>query len=95
MLNLFGEESIEPTRKRKPRDKKRDAWNKRFQRWSNEQSQDGTTPLGSCGYGYICDWCEDNDKGNPCVRALNAMLRETHRCLDYETADFADVFMGR
>ena len=91
-LNLFGEEATMPPPKRK--DKKRDAWNRRFQRWSNKQSQDETTPNGKCGYGYICDWCKDNSYGNPCVRALNTMLREKRRSIDYETADFESVFYG-
>ena len=89
MINLFGEDV--PERKR---DAKREAWNRRFQKWSDESRLDETTSAGVCGFGYICGWCKDNTYGRPCVRALNAMLWEKHVKIDYDTVDFEDVFYG-
>ena len=67
-------------------------WENAFQKWSDEVSQDGTTPLGCCGYGGICDYCKDNDVGRPCVRALNAKAREKHITIDYSDMDFVKWF---
>ena len=89
MLNLFGEEVDE-----RKQDKKRKTWNRHFQKWSDEKSQDGTTPYGKCGYGAICDWCKDNSYGRPCVRALKEWMKETGRKVDYDKDDFEAVFMG-
>lgn len=93
MENFFGEqyENV-PKKKRKPPDKARRAWENAFQKWSDEQAQDGTTPLGKCGFGDICDYCTDNDKGRPCVRALNAMAREKRIVIDYSDRDFERWF---
>lgn len=92
MKNLFGELYTELPTKRKPQDKKRRAWENAFQRWSDKQSQDSTTPLGCCGYGQICDFCTDSGKGRPCVRALNTMLREKRLKIDYSERDFERWF---
>ena len=67
-------------------------WENAFQKWSNEMAQDGTSPLGCCGYGSICDYCTDNDKGRPCVRALNAKAREMRIEVDYNDRDFERWF---
>ena len=67
-------------------------WENAFQRWSNKQSQDGSSPLGCCGYGSICDYCEDNHIGRPCVRALNAKAREKRIEIDYSDRDFERWF---
>ena len=67
-------------------------WENAFQRWSNKASQDGTSPDGCCGYGGICDYCTDNDKGRPCVRALNAKAREKRIEIDYTNRDFERWF---
>ena len=67
-------------------------WENAFQKWSNEMAQDGTSPLGCCGYGSICDYCTDNDKGRPCVRALNAKAREMRIEIDYNDRDFERWF---
>lgn len=67
-------------------------WENAFQRWSNKHSQDGTTPLGCCGYGGICDYCEDNHIGRPCVRALNAKAREKRIDIDYNDRNFERWF---
>ena len=93
MENLFGEPySCQPQKRRKPQDKERRAWENAFQRWSDEKSQEGSSPLGCCGYGEICDYCTDNDKGRPCVRALNAMAREKHITIDYSDKNFERWF---
>ena len=76
----------------KERAKQKRKWENSFQRWSNEISQDGTTPLGCCGFGGICDYCENNDVGRPCVRALNAKAREMKISIDYNDTDFAKWF---
>lgn len=91
MENLFGEEYTDIPKPRKV-DKERIAWENAFQRWSNKESQDGTSPLGCCGYGSICDYCTDNDKGRPCVRALNAKAREKHIEIDYNDRNFERWF---
>ena len=92
MTNLFGEPYTEPTKKRKPQDKERRAWENAFQNWSNKASQDGTSPDGCCGYGTICDYCKDNSVGRPCVRALNEKARVKNIGIDYSDLDFAKWF---
>ena len=89
MFNLFGEEVPE-----KKRDKKRTAWNRRFQAWSDRMTQEEGTPYGKCAHGAICDFCADNSYGSPCVRALNEWMKETGRKVDYDKEDFEAVFMG-
>ena len=71
-------------------------WENAFQRWSNKESQDGTTPNGKCGFSEICDYCDtyNFDHGRPCVRALNDMLRKTRKKIDYNNADFEKVWDG-
>lgn len=69
-------------------------WENGFQKWSDKNGMDGYTSLGACGYGSMCDYCEDNSYGRPCVRALNAMLREIGEKIDYENASFEDVWEG-
>lgn len=92
MNNLFGEPYEDLPKKKKKIDPERRAWENAFQKWSDKESQDGTSPLGCCGYGQICDYCKDNDKGRPCVRALNAMCRENHITIDYSDRDFERWF---
>ena len=67
-------------------------WENDFQKWSNEMSQDGTSPLGCCGWGKICNYCTDNHIGRPCVRALNAMCREKRIEIDYSDRNFERWF---
>ena len=70
-------------------------WENAFQRWSNEQFiGDGINDYGCCGYGAMCDWCEDNSYGRPCVRALNSMCREKGIYLNYASQDFVKVWRG-
>ena len=67
-------------------------WENAFQKWSDKQSENGHTPEGCCGYGSMCDYCEDNSYGRPCVRALNAMCREKKIRIDYTDYDFKKVW---
>lgn len=70
-------------------------WENDFQRWSNAQgieAETNTTGYGCCGYGSMCDWCEDNSYGRPCVRALNKMCREKNITLDYTDYDFERIW---
>lgn len=62
---------------------KKRRWEYAFQKWSNKGGIDGRLSFGSCGYGSMCDWCEDNSYGRPCVRALNSMCREKGILIDY------------
>ncbi len=76
---------------------KRRKWGNAFQKWSNEQAQDGYMSLGCCGYGSMCEWCDDNGYGRPCVRALNAMCREKGIEINYEDCSedyFVEVWDG-
>ena len=92
MVNLFGEDYTDAPKRGNPTDPKKRAWENAFQRWSNEISQDGSTPLGKCGFGTICDYCKDNDKGRPCVRALNAWSRDKGIEIDFSNKDFEKWF---
>lgn len=67
-------------------------WENAFQKWSDENSQHGETSLGCCGFGAICDYCEDNSYGRPCVRALNTMCREKGISIDYSKPYFAEMW---
>lgn len=78
-------------------DRAKRKWENGFQRWSNQQfaaNAHNYSPFGCCGFGSMCDYCEDNTYGRPCVRALNSMLREKHLKIDYETADYEKVWEG-
>lgn len=89
-IDIFGN-SVEV----KPKiDKQKRNWENRFQRWSNKQFHEGRYGYGACGYGSMCDYCEDNSYGRPCVRALNEMLRERNIVLDYTKATFEGVWNG-
>ena len=67
-------------------------WENAFQKWSDENSMEGTDCYGCCGFGSMCDWCEDNTYGRPCVRALNAMCREEGIDLDYTDTNFKRIW---
>lgn len=67
-------------------------WENAFQKWSNKQSLDEIISLGKCGYSLICDYCEDNSYGRPCVRALNAMCREKCINIDYTKRNFEEIW---
>ena len=78
-IDLFGNE-YKPIR---PCNKERTSWNRAFQKWSNTEMQDGTTANGKCGYGSMCDYCEGYIYGNPCIRALNSMIKEFKLRINY------------
>ena len=42
----------------------------------------------------MCDYCDDMGYGRPCIRALNEMLREKRKSINYETALFEDIWEG-
>lgn len=70
------------------------SWENAFQKWSDEHGmeQDNTTSYGCCGYGSMCDYCEDNTYGKPCARALNKMCREKRITIDYTDRDFSKLW---
>lgn len=74
--------------------KQKKNWENGFQRWSDKEAQDGTTPNGKCGYGSMCDYCEDNSYGRPCVRALNEMCRYRRITIDYGKRNYEDIWDG-
>lgn len=88
LFNIKEKQDAEKKQKRR--------WENGFQKWSDNQGMDddNTEDYGACGYGSMCDYCEDNSYGRPCVRALNAMLRETGESIDYENMSFEDVWRG-
>ena len=67
-------------------------WENAFQKWSDKCLQDGRTSYGKCGYGSMCDWCDDPSYGRPCVRALNSMCREKRIKIDYSDFDFKKIW---
>lgn len=90
-IDIFGEAvTVKP-----PIDRKKRNWEDRFQRWSNKEFHEGRYGYGACGYGSMCDYCEDNSSGRPCVRALNEMLREKQITLDYKNITFEEVWDGK
>jgi hypothetical protein len=76
-------------------DKEKRNWENRFQKWSNKQFHEGRSGYGACGYGSMCDYCEDNTYGRPCVRALNELLRIANIKLDYKNITFEEVWDGK
>ena len=74
----------------------RQRWEYAFQKWSDSHGieSDNTDDYGCCGYGAMCDWCEDNSYGKPCVRALNKMCREKRIAIDYSKRDFEKIWRG-
>lgn len=77
----------------KPINKEKLNWENAFQSWSNKEAQDGTNSMGICGYGSMCDYCDDNTY-RPCVRALNQMCREKHIVIDYSKREFNKIWGG-
>lgn len=91
-FDLFGNE-VEV--KRKTIDKTKRNWENAFQRWSDDMGFNKISqPYGKCGFGSICDYCEDNTYGRPCVRALNEMCREKRITIDYKKRNFEDIWNG-
>ena len=77
-------------------EKQKRNWENAFQRWCNRMAwdNDNTSPYGVCNWGIMCNWCEDNSFGRPCVRALNAWCRIYHKTIDYTDRDFKKVWRG-
>lgn len=75
-----------------PEKKLKRNWENAFQKWSNDKLQEKSSPLGKCGYGSMCDYCADNSHGRPCVRALNAMCRDTGITIDYNNRNFEEIW---
>lgn len=92
-LSLLGKAFLSDNLKKKERSIKR-RWEYAFQKWSNEHGFTGAESYGSCGFGSMCDWCDDISYGRPCVRALNAMCREKGIKIDYTNRDFESVWKG-
>ena len=84
-----------PVIPKKESDPKKRSWEDGFQRWSNKQFLEGGTGYGACGYGSMCDYCEDNSYGRPCVRALNEMCRDRRITIDYTRRNYEDIWDGR
>ena len=91
-LNLLGEPTENKPKKSDESDKVKRNWENRFQRWCNEMFEEEGTSIGKCGNGGMCDYCADNSYGRPCVRALNQMLREKRLSIDYNNADFLQIW---
>lgn len=62
-------------------------WENGFQRWCDRHSA-------GCGFGSMCDYCDDNTYGRPCVRSLNAMVREKRLKIDYEKTGYVEAWEG-
>ena len=90
-LDIFGDvQKITP----KTINKAKRNWENAFQKWSDKQAMDGSHPYGKCGHGSMCDYCNDNTYGRPCVRALNNMCRENHIFINYEDKNFEEIWNG-
>lgn len=75
--------------------KEKKNWEDGFQRWSNSMFDvDGSHPLGCCGFGSMCDYCNDNSYDRPCVRALNEMCRKERITIDYSKRNYEDIWNG-
>ena len=83
-----------PPKPTKTHKQKQRNWENGFQRWSDKEAMDGSTPYGCCGYGSMCDYCKDNHIGRPCVRALNAMCRDLWIYIDYSKRNYEDIWNG-
>lgn len=85
----------EPSKLKKPPDKNKRNWENGFQRWSDKMAiSEPAEHYGKCGYGLMCDYCEDNGYGRPCIRALNEMCRECNIKIDYSIKNYEDIWNG-
>lgn len=92
-FDLFGG-CAEPEKPRLKIDKQKRNWENGFQRWSDKWAEEIGFTYGKCGYGSMCDYCEDNSYGRPCVRALNAMCRDRNIKIDYSKRNYKDIWNG-
>ena len=90
-IDIYGN-TFKPTKK--PTNKQKRNWENAFQRWSNNKFNAPTEHYGKCGYGSMCDYCEDNTYGRPCVRALNDMLKTERKTINYENRNFEEIWDG-
>lgn len=90
-ISMFKKWDISPS----PNTIKRN-WENAFQKWSDKHGMDSenTESWGCCGYGSMCEWCEDNSYGRPCVRALNKMCREKGILINYSERDFEKIWQA-
>lgn len=86
--------NAEPNTQTTDAQKAKRRWENGFQKWSDEQALSGLTHYGACGYGAICDYCDGEPKGRPCVRALNDMMRTKRKSIDYEATTYEQAFDG-
>lgn len=91
-IGLFGN-VVKNVSKSSNTGKQKRNWENAFQRWSNKEFE-RTNSYGKCGFGIMCDYCEDNLHGRPCVRALNQMCRTKHIKIDYSKQNFEDAWNG-
>ncbi len=91
-IDLFGN-LIKNSPKSNKTDKQKRNWENAFQRWSNKEFG-RTNSYGKCGYGIMCDYCEVNPYGRPCIRALNKMCRDKRIKIDYSKRNFEDIWNG-
>jgi hypothetical protein len=92
-IDLFGN-LIKNFPKSNKTDKQKRNWENAFQRWSDKEALESTDIYGKCGCGIICDYCNDNSYGRPCIRALNKMCREKRIKIDYSKREFEDIWNG-
>mgnify|MGYP004459482741 CR=1 FL=1 len=90
-IDLFGN-LIKNSPKSNKTDKQKRNWENAFQRWSDKEALESTGIYGKCGCGIICDYCNDNPYGRPCIRALNKMCREKRIKIDYSKRNFEDIW---
>lgn len=92
-IDIFGNE-VENVHKHSTVDKQKRNWERAFQKWSDKNQTESSDIYGKCGFGIMCDYCEDNSYGRPCVRALNQMCREKRIKIDYSKREFEDIWNG-
>ena len=92
--DIFGD-CQEPTKPKLKIDKQKRNWENAFQRWSDKFAlREPYEHYGKCGYGSMCDYCEDNSHGRPCIRALNEMCRTRKITIDYSKRNFENIWNG-
>nr|DAE47499.1 MAG TPA: hypothetical protein [Caudoviricetes sp.] len=80
-----------PPKQKQDNTKKRE-WERGFQKWSDEQCKDESTPLGKCGYGSCCNYCKDTAVNNPCIKALRSMCKDLKITIDYEKQTYQEIW---
>ena len=92
-IDIFGNVVKNAIKHNKSDNQKRN-WENAFQKWSDKNQTESSDIYGKCGFGIMCDYCEDNSYGRPCVRALNQMCREKRIKIDYSKQEFEDIWNG-